>query len=103
MIAELHFGGVALLHEPDSVLVGSQHPLLDRLNFSDLEIEIFCSRYDKDGDFTFNADEINAINQGLGDQIANYDHLVLNEENDEQEEEEPAEKIPKMNKTQFGE
>ena len=36
-----------------------------RLNFSDAEIEIFCAKYDRDGDFTFDLDEINAIENGL--------------------------------------
>merc|ERR1719270_1740619 len=38
---------------------------LRKLNFSDAEIEIFCSKYDKDGNFEFDLDEINAIEQGL--------------------------------------
>ena len=42
-----------------------QFHLIFRLNFSDAEIEIFCSKYDKDGNFEFDLDEINAIEQGL--------------------------------------
>ena len=30
---------------------------LRNLNFSDLEIEIFCAKYDKDGDFEFDIEE----------------------------------------------
>ena len=41
------------------------HIIFFRLNFSDAEIEIFCAKYDKDGDFTFDLDEINAIENGL--------------------------------------
>ncbi len=42
---------------------------LARLNFSDLEIEIFCARYDKDGDYVFNLEEIHAIESNLGEQV----------------------------------
>ncbi len=38
---------------------------LRKLNFSDTEIEIFCSKYDKDGNFEFDLDEINAIENAL--------------------------------------
>ena len=36
-----------------------------RLNFSDVEIEIFCAKYDRDGNFEFDLEEINAIENGL--------------------------------------
>ena len=36
-----------------------------RLNFSETEIEIFCAKYDKNGDFQFDLEEINAIENGL--------------------------------------
>ena len=78
---------------------------LNRLNFSDLEIEIFCARYDKDGDFQFNLDEINAIEQGLGEQIANYDHLILEHEKNKPEFDDVLSKsqAKKMSKKQFAE
>ena len=38
---------------------------IHRLNFSDAEIEIFCAKYDRDGDFQFDLEEINAIENGL--------------------------------------
>lgn len=92
--------------EPASPWTSPSLPLSPRLNFTDLEIEVFCSRYDKDGDFQFNLEEINAIEQGLGDQIANYDHLILESEKKIKEElavgaGETAEPPPKMNKAQF--
>jgi hypothetical protein len=31
-----------------------------RLNFSDTEIEVFCSRYDVDGNFEFSFEEVRA-------------------------------------------
>ncbi len=37
-----------------------------RLNFSDTEIEIFCAKYDRDGNFEFTKDEIQAIEDGIG-------------------------------------
>jgi hypothetical protein len=37
-----------------------------RLNFSDTEIEVFCSRYDVDGNFEFSFEEVRAaIEEGL--------------------------------------
>ena len=39
--------------------------LSPRLNFSEAEIEIFCAKYDKNGDFQFDLEEINAIENGL--------------------------------------
>lgn len=39
--------------------------VVSRLNFSDTEIEIFCAKYDRDGNFEFNLDEINEIEEGL--------------------------------------
>ena len=38
---------------------------LRKLNFSDAEIEIFCAKYDRNGDFMFTLDEINAIGKVL--------------------------------------
>ena len=31
------------------------------LNFSDMEIEIFCAKYDRDGDFEFDVEELQVI------------------------------------------
>ena len=37
-----------------------------RLNFSETEIEVFCSRYDVDGNFEFSFEEVRAaIEEGL--------------------------------------
>ena len=36
-----------------------------RLNFADMEIEMFFSRYDKDGNFTFDMEEANEIFEDL--------------------------------------
>ncbi len=37
-----------------------------RLNFSDTEIEVFCARYDVDGNFEFSFEEVRAaIDEGL--------------------------------------
>ena len=44
-----------------------------RLNFSDAEIEIFCCKYVRDGNFEFTLDEINAIEQGLEE---DYEDLI---------------------------
>ena len=75
---------------------------LRKLNFSDLEIEIFCARYDKDGDYRFSAEEINAIERNLGEQIENLDHLILDHEKKVAEEEaKPLNNVPKMNRMQF--
>ena len=38
--------------------------LVFRLNFSDMEIEIFCSTFDTDGNAKFTLDEIADIEQG---------------------------------------
>ncbi len=37
-----------------------------RLNFSVTEIEIFCAKYDRDGNFEFTKDEIQEIEEGIG-------------------------------------
>lgn len=49
---------------------------LRKLNFSDAEIEIFCSKYDSDGNFEFNLEEINAIENGIEMEIEN-EHKVI--------------------------
>jgi hypothetical protein len=41
---------------------------------------VFCAKYDKDGDFEFALDEINAIEAGAGEQFENMDHLTLESE-----------------------
>ena len=76
-----------------------------RLNFSDLEIEIFCAKYDKDGDFEFNLEEINAIEQDLGEQFENFDHLVLKKNNGSNGDEsyDDGQNGPKMTKREFDE
>ena len=51
---------------------------LRKLNFSDAEIEIFCAKYDRNGDFMFTLDEINAIEEGLEDEMEN-DGQPINE------------------------
>ena len=66
---------------------------LRRLNFSELEIEIFCAKYDKDGDFEFDREELNAIGREADDQFANMDHLTL--ENEKKDEEEQQRKMTK--------
>ena len=53
---------------------------LRNLNFSDLEIEIFCAKYDKDGDFEFDIEELQAIGREDEDQFDNMDHLILESE-----------------------
>ena len=69
-----------------------------------MEIEIFCAKYDKDGDFEFNLEEINAIEQDLGEQFENFDHLVLNRRNGKGEEVyDDANEGPKMTKKEFDE
>ena len=35
------------------------------MNFSDAEIKNFCAKYNKDGDFKFDLEEINGITNGL--------------------------------------
>ena len=47
------------------------------MNISDAEIEVFVAKYDKDGNFQFDLDEINAIQDNAGYQFENYDHLKL--------------------------
>ena len=54
---------------------------LFRLNFSDTEIEIFCAKYDKDGNFEFTLEEINAIEEGLEEE----EELLEKLEEEEQE------------------
>ena len=66
---------------------------LRRLNFSELEIEIFCAKYDKDGDFEFDREELNAIGREADAQLANMDHLTL--ENEKKDEEEQQRKMTK--------
>ena len=66
---------------------------LRRLNFSELEIEIFCAKYDKDGDFEFDREELNAIGREAEDQFANMDHLTL--ENEKKDEDEQQRKMTK--------
>ena len=51
---------------------------LRKLNFSDAEIEIFCAKYDRNGDFMFTLDEINAIEECLEDEMEN-DGQPINE------------------------
>ena len=41
---------------------------------------MFVAKYDKDGNFMLDLDEINAIQDGAMDQFANYDHLTLDDE-----------------------
>ena len=59
---------------------------LRNLNFSDLEIEIFCAKYDKDGDFEFDIEELQAIGREDEDQFDNMDHLILESEKKTEEE-----------------
>ena len=74
------------------------------MNFSELEIEIFCAKYDKDGDFEFNLEEINAIEQDLGEQFENFDHLVLNRNNGNKDDHyDDGNDGPKMTKKEFDE
>ena len=42
-----------------------------RLNFSDTEIEVFCSRYDVDGNFEFSFEEVRAAieDEGMDDLV----------------------------------
>lgn len=74
---------------------------LRKLNFSDLEIEMFCSRYDRDGNFEFTLEEINAIEQDLGDQFDNYNHLYLTQERQKPTIERPSSGLPKMTRRDF--
>ncbi len=60
---------VKLASEDGIVTYDEIRDSLRKLNFSDLEIEIFCARYDKDGDYQFNLEEINAIERNLGEQV----------------------------------
>ena len=50
-----------------------------RLNFSDAEIEIFCAKYDKDGDFEFGMDEINDIEKGIEEEMEEREEKEFNE------------------------
>jgi len=38
-----------------------------RLNFSETEIEVFCSKYDVDGNFEFTTNDIKAIEEGANE------------------------------------
>ena len=49
------------------------------MNFSDAEIEIFCAKYDKDGDFEFGMDEINAIEKGIEEEMEEREEKEFNE------------------------
>ena len=74
-----------------------------RLNFSDIEIEVFVARYDKDGNFEFNLEEINAIEQNLGEQFENYDHLRLESDGGRRPISAASQmpSMPKMTKSQY--
>eukprot|EP00094_Tigriopus_californicus_P010741 TCALIF_10360-PA protein Name:"Similar to Pkd2l1 Polycystic kidney disease 2-like 1 protein (Mus musculus)" AED:0.18 eAED:0.18 QI:118/0.86/1/1/0.8/0.75/16/1264/740 len=74
---------------------------LRKLNFSDLEIEMFCSRYDRDGNFEFTLEEINAIEQDEGDRFDNYNHLYLTQERPKSSVERPSSGLPKMTRRDF--
>ncbi len=46
--------------------VSSKNSPFFRLNFYDTEIEVFCARYDVDGNFEFSFEEVRAaIDEGL--------------------------------------
>lgn len=49
-----------------------------RLNFSDAEIEIFCAKYDRDGNFEFTVDELNDIEKGIDREMEELHRLELN-------------------------
>ena len=55
---------------------------LRKLNFSDAEIEIFCAKYDRNGDFMFTLDEINAIEEGLEDEMENDGQPITEPDHD---------------------
>eukprot|EP00095_Tigriopus_kingsejongensis_P003470 maker-scaffold13_size735724-snap-gene-6.27 protein:Tk03470 transcript:maker-scaffold13_size735724-snap-gene-6.27-mRNA-1 annotation:"pkd2 " len=74
---------------------------LRKLNFSDLEIEIFCSKYDKDGNFEFTLEEINAIEQGVEDKFENNHHLFLERETNKEDMDRPSSGLPKMTRREF--
>jgi len=61
------------LYQPNNYF--NKFKLLFRLNFSKLEIEIFCARYDKDGDHRFDVDELKAIELNLGEQVRMFNKL----------------------------
>ena len=47
-------------------MIPNYFAFFSRLNFSDTEIEVFCSRYDVDGNFEFSFQEVRAaIEEGL--------------------------------------
>ena len=50
-----------------------------RLNFSDAEIEIFCAKYDRDGNFEFGLDEINEIEKGIEEEMEAREEKEFNE------------------------
>ena len=56
----------------------NQH-IIFRLNFSDAEIEIFCCKYDRDGNFEFGLDEINEIEKGLEQEEEEREEREFNE------------------------
>ncbi len=87
-------GTVKLAADDGVVTYDEIREALRKLNFSELEIEVFCAKYDKDGDYEFALEEINAIEGGLGDQFENYDHLVL--ESEKKVEEDPERKMTKF-------
>ena len=64
---------------------------------------MFVARYDKDGNFEFNIEEINAIEQNLGEQFANYDHLKLENDGGRRPPSAMSQMppMPKMTKSQF--
>ena len=49
------------------------------MNFSDAEIEIFCCKYDRDGNFEFGLDEINEIEKGLEQEEEEREEREFNE------------------------
>lgn len=76
-----------------------------RLNFSETEIELFCSKYDKDGDFIFDREEINNIEAGLEDMMENSKHLQIEARPESRAASavasRPQTAIPKFNKSAF--
>ncbi len=49
-----------------------------RANFSDLEIEMFFSRYDNDGDFKFDCNETKKVRRSCGVVSTELKNLPLN-------------------------